>query len=153
MESLWLIFYREMFSKEESKNIREEFWTGFGKEYSRKWILYDTKMKELQLKFSFDNSIARVSMDISSRDALIRTYYFEKITALKTILLTDYLPDATFEESFLLPEGKTISSVFVELENVNIHNKKNWPGVHKFFYDKMSSLEEFFLEYESYIND
>ncbi|MFN4763384.1 DUF4268 domain-containing protein [Gillisia sp. Q332] len=142
-----------MFSKEESKNIREEFWTGFGKQYSRKWILYDTKMKELQLKFSFDNKTAKVSMDISSRDALIRTYYFEKIIALKSILLTDYLPDATFEESFLLPEGKTISSIFVELENVNIHNRKDWLTVFEFFYDKMNLMEAFFLEYEPCIND
>ena len=142
-----------MFSKEESKNIREEFWTGFGKAYSRKWILYDTKMKELQLKFSFDNRTAKVSMDISSRDELIRAYYFEKISALKTILLNEYLPDATFEEAFLLPEGKTISSIFVELENVNIHNRKDWPNVFEFFYDKMNLMETFFLEYESYIND
>jgi hypothetical protein len=142
-----------MFSKEESKIIREEFWTGFGKEYSRKWILYDTKMKALQLKFSFDNKIARVSMDISSRDALIRTYYFEKIIALKTILLTDYLPDATFEESYVLPEGKTISSIYVELEHVNIHNRKDWLIAHEFFYNKMNLMEAFFLEYEPFIND
>lgn len=142
-----------MFNREESKNIREEFWTGFGKEYSRKWLLYDTKMKELQLKFSFDNKTAKISMDISSRDALIRTYYFEKIIALKNILITEYLPDATFEESFLLPEGKTISSIFVELENVNIHNKKDWLTVFEFFYHKMNLMEIFFLEYESYIND
>ncbi|CAM4192790.1 DUF4268 domain-containing protein [Gillisia limnaea] len=142
-----------MFSKEESKNIREEFWTGFGKAYSKKWILYDTKMKELQLKFSFDNRTAKVSMDISSRDELIRAYYFEKITVLKTILHSEYLPDATFAESFLLPEGKTISSIFVELKNVNIHNKKHWPTVNKFFYYKMNQMEAFFLEYETYIND
>lgn len=92
-------------------------------------------------------------MDISSRDALIRTYYFEKIIALKSILLTDYLPDATFEESFLLPEGKTISSIFVELENVNIHNRKDWLTVFEFFYDKMNLMEAFFLEYEPCIND
>ncbi len=92
-------------------------------------------------------------MDIFSRDALIRTYYFEKITALKTILLTNYLPDATFEESFLLPEGKTISSIFVELEHVNIHNRKDWLSVYEFFYEKMNLMEAFFLQYEPFIND
>lgn len=116
-------------------------------------MLYDTKMKELQLKFSFDNRSAKVSMEISSRDMLLRTYYYEKITALKSILLSNYLPDATFQESLLLPEGKTISSIFVELENVNIHNRKDWLRVNEFFYDKMNSMEAFFLEYESYIND
>jgi len=92
-------------------------------------------------------------MDISSRDALIRTYYFEKIIALKTILLTDYLPDATFEESYVLPEGKTISSIYVELKHVNIHNRKDWLIVYEFFYNKMNLMEAFFLEYEPFIND
>ena len=142
-----------MFSKEESKIIREEFWTGFGKEYSRKWVLYDTKIKELQLKFSFENKTARVSMDIFSKDELLQTCYFEKIIALKSILLTDYLPDATFEESFLLPEGKTVSSIFVELEYVNIYNRKDWPSVYEFFFEKMNLMEAFFLEYEPFIND
>lgn len=92
-------------------------------------------------------------MDISSRDTVLQAYYFEKIIALKSILLTDYLPDATFEESFHLPEGKIISSIFVELQHVNIHNRKDWLTVYEFFNEKMNPMETFFLEYEPYIND
>jgi len=38
-----------MISKEESKELIQEFWTSFGKEYPHKWILYNTKIKNLQL--------------------------------------------------------------------------------------------------------
>ncbi|MFT4612543.1 MAG: hypothetical protein ACI9OT_001931, partial [Gammaproteobacteria bacterium] len=43
-----------MFSKEESRQLREEFWTSFGKSFPRKWILYDTKIKGFSFKFDFD---------------------------------------------------------------------------------------------------
>ncbi|MGB5417276.1 MAG: DUF4268 domain-containing protein, partial [Algibacter sp.] len=42
-----------MFSKEESKRIKQEFWTSFGKSFPRKWVLYDTKLKGLSFKFHF----------------------------------------------------------------------------------------------------
>lgn len=122
-----------MFSKKEAKKIREEFWTNFGKESSREWILYDTRIKELQLKFTFNNREAKVSMDISSKDEIIRSYYFQKITSLRSILLDEYLPEAVFEENIVLPEGKTISSIFVLLKGVNINSKKDWPAVSSIF--------------------
>lgn len=140
-----------MFSREESKKIRQEFWTGFGKAYSRKWILYDTKIKDFQLKFSFDNETARVGIELTSNDEIMRAYYFEKLVALKFILTTEFLPDVIFEENYLLPEGKIISTVYVELKKVNIHNKKDWPLVMDFFEDRMNLLELFFLEYRDFI--
>lgn len=140
-----------MFSKEESKKIRQEFWTAFGKKYSRKWLLYNTQIKDLQLKFTFDNQAARVSLGLTSNDEILRLYYFEKLISLKSILLTEYLPDAVYEEYYVLPEGKIISTIFVELKKVNIHNRKDWPLVMEFLEDRMDLLEQFFLEYRDFI--
>lgn len=53
-----------MFSKEESRILRQEFWTGFGKSFPRKWILYNTKLKGLNLKFYFDTKTALVALDL-----------------------------------------------------------------------------------------
>jgi len=88
-----------MFSKEESKKLIQEFWTSFGKEYPHKWILYNTKIKDLLLKFTFTTKFAQVSLDIVSQDELIRSYYFEKLIALKIILINDYFPEAEFNEN------------------------------------------------------
>ena len=75
-----------MFSREESKKIRQEFWTSFGKRNDRKWMLYDTKMKEINLKFHFDTKIASLGFVIDTEDEDFKTYYFEKFESLKTIL-------------------------------------------------------------------
>lgn len=142
-----------MFSKEESKKIREEFWTVFGKKYPRKWILYNTRIKDVQLRFSFDNEKAEVSLDFTSNDEIIRTYYFEKMESLKTVLLKEYFADAIYEEFYMLPEGKLISRVYTQLKQVNIHNRKDWPLVMEFLEGRMVTLERFFLEYADIIAD
>lgn len=140
-----------MFSAEESKKVREEFWTSFGKEFTRKWILYDTKIKELELKFTFNQRFAQVSMDIISKDELIRQYYFEKLESMEKILKTEYLPDSVFDSSYELPEGKTISRIYIQLNNVTIHNKKDWPQVKLFLQDNISKLEGFFVDFCDFI--
>lgn len=142
-----------MFSKEESKRLRQEFWTSFGKEYPRKWILYNTKVKELQLKFTFNRKLAQVSLDIIDEDELIRAYYFEKLQSLQKILKTEYLPEIIYDENYVLPEGKIISRIYVQLANVSIHNKKNWPQVKEFLSSRMTLLEEFFKDFSDYIKN
>lgn len=140
-----------MFSKEESKKLNQEFWTGFGREYPNKWVLYNTKNRDLQLKFTFTSKFAQVSLDAVSKDDIIRSLYFEKLVALKTILKTEYLPAAEFNECYELPEGKIISRVYLQLDGVSIHNKKDWDEVFRFLQANMLLLEDFFLEYQDYL--
>lgn len=122
-----------MFSKEESRILRQEFWTSFGKSFPRKWILYNTKLKGLSFKFHFDTKKALVALDLED-DLEYRIKYWEKLEALKSILKDEYLPDAIFEEEFILENGKEISRIYVPLEQkVSIHNKNTWRGVMVFF--------------------
>ena len=139
-----------MFSREESKQIREEFWTSFGKDFPMKWLLYHTKLKEIQLKFTFTRKLAQVSIDISDQDELIKAYYFEKFLSLEKILKSEYLPEAILEAEYELPE-KVISRVYVELDGVSIHNKKDWPEVKQFLFQNMLKLEEFFKDFKEFI--
>lgn len=142
-----------MFSKEKSKELRQEFWTSFGKNFPRKWVLYNTKIKDLELKFTFTTKFAQVSLDVVSDDAVIRAFYFEKITALQNILLTQYLSDAIFEDEYVLPEGKTVSKVYVQVGEVSIHSTADWNQVQIFLYEKMDLLETFFLEYKDFLEE
>ncbi|HEY9186247.1 MAG TPA: DUF4268 domain-containing protein [Salegentibacter sp.] len=141
-----------MFSREESKKLRQQFWTSFGIVYRTKWILYDTKQKEIQLKFTFNRKFAQVSLDVIDPDELVRAYYFEKLLSLKQIIRNEYLPEAIFEEAYELPEGKTISRVYVQLDGVNIHKRQQWPEVMKFLNEHMLQLEAFFEEYRDYLS-
>tara|TARA_R110000868_G_scaffold247614_1_gene504010 strand:- start:121 stop:549 length:429 start_codon:yes stop_codon:yes gene_type:complete len=141
-----------MFSKEESRILRQEFWTSFGKSFPRKWILYNTKLKGLNLKFHFDTKTALVALDLED-DLENRIKYWEKLEALKSIFLDEYLPDAIYEEAYFLENGKEISRIYVPLEQkVSIHNKNTWREVMEFFNKKMSLFEAFFEEYRDVID-
>ena len=85
-----------MFSKEESRLLREEFWISFGKSFPRKWILYDTKIKGLSFKFHFDTKSALVALDLED-DLENRITYWEKLQSLKFILTEKFLPEAIFD--------------------------------------------------------
>ncbi len=141
-----------MFSKEESKKLREQFWTSFGIVYRTKWIRYNTKIKGIELKFTFTRKYAQVSLDIIDSDELIRAYYFEKLMSLKKIIISEYLPKAQFEEFYELPEGKIISRLFIQLDGVSIHNRQQWPEVMKFLNDNMLQLEAFFKDYRDILD-
>ncbi|WNH14434.1 DUF4268 domain-containing protein [Thalassobellus suaedae] len=140
-----------MFSKEESRKLKQEFWTSFGKSFPRKWILYNTKLKGLSFKFHFDTKSALIALDLED-DLENRIKYWEKLEALKSILLDDYMPDAIFEETYFLDNEKEISRIYLPLEQkVSIHNKNTWRDVMEFFNKNMGLFEAFFEEYKEVI--
>ncbi|WP_172916965.1 DUF4268 domain-containing protein [Capnocytophaga canis] len=142
-----------MFSRAEAKKLREEFWISFGKSFPRKWVLYDTKIKDFSFKFYFDQKKAMVTLDIEDNNLENRCLYYNKILSLKQILLTEYLPDAIFEETHILPNQKEISRVYVQKYGVNIHNKESWRETMEFLYRTMSQFESFWFEYEDVIKE
>jgi hypothetical protein len=142
-----------MFSKEEALLIKKEFWTAFALAYPRKWLLYDTKIKDVTFKFYIDNKKAQVLLDIEPKDEEKRKIYFEKIESLKTILLEDYLPEAILERNFYLESGKIISRIWVEKLGVSLNNKNNWETIFAFFNETMTQFEYFYFEHEDYIKD
>lgn len=142
-----------MFSKAEAQIIKKEFWTAFAEAYPRKWLLYDTKIKDFTFKFYVDNKKAQVLLDIEPKENEKRKIYFEKIESLKNILLEEFLPDAVIEKEFHLETGKAISRVWVEQTGISLYNKATWNDIFDFFNEKMDAFERFFYEYEDYIRD
>ncbi len=142
-----------MYSKAESAMIKKEFWIAFASVYPRKWLLYNTKIKDVTFKFYVDNKKAQVLLDIEPHEEAKRMIYFEKIESLKTLLLEDYLPEAIFERNFYLDTGKAVSRIWVEKTNVSINNKNTWGDIFAFFNTSMDQFERFFYEYEDYIKD
>ncbi|MGB5437423.1 MAG: DUF4268 domain-containing protein [Maribacter sp.] len=142
-----------MFSKEESKQLRQDFWIAFGKSYPHKWLLYDTKIKGLSLKFHFGFKQAMVSMDIEHADLARRMELWEKLIALRSILKEEYLPEAIYKDSYLLENQKEISRIYVEKTGVSIHNKDTWRETMAFLEKQMLLLEAFFDDYQDSIRN
>ena len=142
-----------MYSREETQRLKREFWVSFAEKYPRKWVLYDTKIKDFSFKFFVDNRKAQVLIDIEHRNDEKRLQYFEKIEALKNILEDEFVKDLVFEREFYLENGKTISRIWVEKLGVSVSNRKYWDEIFDFFNEKMHALEMFYLEYDEFIKD
>lgn len=140
-----------MFSKAESRQLRQEFWTSFGKSFPKKWILYNTKIKGLAFKFHFDTKQALVALDLDS-NLENHIIIWDKLLSLKSILQNQYLPQAIFEAHYSLENGKVISRIYVPFTNsCSIHNKATWQEVMLFFNANMLQFEIFFEDYKDLI--
>ena len=133
--------------------IKREFWIAFAEAYPRKWLLYDTKIKDFSFKFDVDNKKAEVMIAIEPRSDANRKIYFEKIESLKQILIDEFLPDVIFDKDYYLETGKVISKIWVVKDGISVFNKSTWPIIFDFFNDHMDAFERFFYEYQDYISD
>lgn len=141
-----------MFSKEESQQLKKEFWTAFAKAYPVKWILYNTKIKDVAFKFDVDNKKAQVIYEVACKDQDLRTIYYQKVESLKDILNEEYINDLIFDQNYYL-ENKIVSRIYCQLEGISLHNKNTWPTIFDFFNNKMLAFQLFFYEYEDYLKD
>lgn len=140
-----------MYSKEENQQLKREFWIAFAEKYPRKWLLYDTKIKDFAFKFFVDNKKAQVLLDIECRNPKKRLAYFEKIEALRSILEEEYISGLIFEKNFYLENGKCISRIWTEKTEVSSSNRQYWESIFDFFNEKMNAFELFYAEYDEFI--
>ena len=89
---------------------------------------------------------------IEMRDELFREAYFEKFLALKSIF-TEEIPELIYDDNHQLDNGKIISAIYVQIDQVSIHNKQTWGEIYAFFNEKMNKIETLFISYEDFIKD
>lgn len=142
-----------MYSKQENQQLKQEFWIAFAEKYPRKWVLYDTKIKDFSFKFFVDNTKAQVSIDIELKNDAKRLAYFEKIVALKNILEDEFIKNLVYQKNYSLENGKTTSRIWVELLGITVSNRQYWNEIFDFFHEKMNCLELFYAEYDEFIKD
>jgi hypothetical protein len=141
-----------MFSKEEAVKLRKDFWTSFGKSFPRKWLLYNTKIKDFSFKFVADKKQALVCLDIESYDSVKNELLYEQLLDLKNVLTEQYLPTVIFDNNYQLENGKVIYRIYVQHEQkFNIHDKNTWQAAYEFFYQTMHQFEEFYEDFEDFI--
>lgn len=149
-----------MFSKEESKKMREEFWDSFKQlsagRRARKglpgnWMLSQTGMKALNLRFHVDRKVAQVGIDLETRNMDKRIELYEKLESLKKLLEKAMESQLIWELEYIRENGKSVSRIYLQLEGVDIYDRKTWPRTHQFMYENMMKLEAFFREYKDFI--
>jgi len=145
-----------MYTKEESKLLREEFWDKFNTMSRRKrlrkklpgpWILTQTGVKALNLRFHVDRKVAQVGIDLETRNMDKRLELYEKLESVKKILEEAMQDAMIWELEYIRENGKSVSRIYQQIEGVDIYNKDTWELAFQFMYERMMRLEAFYQEY------
>ncbi|RYU84261.1 DUF4268 domain-containing protein [Hymenobacter persicinus] len=144
-----------MYSKAETAQLRQAFWTTFGQYMApvpsaeglpTNWINYKTGVKHVQFRLHADTRHATISIELTHPDADVRAVFFEQFEALKTLLHETTGQPWRWEADAHDIHGQPLSRIFQELTPVNMFNRDDWPALISFFKPRLIALDAFWSD-------
>lgn len=140
-----------MYSKEQSSKLKTQFWTSFG-QYMKpvpgaagmpvNWINYKTGIRHVHFKMDADNKRTIIAIEISHPQEEQRTQCYNQFLSLKKILASTGGFNWQWNET-METGHKTISSISLQLDGVNILNQGDWPAIISFLKPRIMALDTF----------
>jgi hypothetical protein len=140
-----------MYSRDESKLLRKEFWIVFARRCEivpelmhkkKKWTLYDTGLSGIDLKFEVTRTEALVMIEISSRQQSRRLEIFETLQKYQKFLEEGFNEPLIWDFCFTRESGQEVCRIYTSLTDVDFHRQNQWPDIFNFMIDNMLILEE-----------
>jgi len=146
-----------MLSKDELRQRRTDFWSGF-KSYMRahrssngrkmNWLNYPTDLKDIYLRLDTDSKGVRVCLDIQSKDPGIRAVIWEQMGELKKVL-TDAMGDpGEWLEDYHNSELMLINRIQWERKDLNFFNEADHPEIYAFLEKHLLGFDEFYQNFK-----
>lgn len=151
-----------MYSKDELKNLKLEFWESFAafcevQPYLRGrkkiWTLYDTKVKGVELKFDATREGAFVILEVNHRGEEARLEMFERLTWYKDTLETDFPKGLTWDICFVRDTGKQVARIYTSKSGIDFHRRQDWGEFFSFMASQMYLLERNFMSIAEYLRE
>jgi Domain of unknown function (DUF4268) len=144
-----------MYSKDELKELKRQFWEGFGvycshmpafKNRKSKFMLYNTKMKGVELKFDATREGAFVILEINHSDANARFEKYEQFEKYKVILEKSFKDGLIWNFAYVRDCGTEVCRIYTHLPGIDIHRRIHWMKFYEFMSSEMLKLEKAFRE-------
>lgn len=154
--------YTEMYSKDELKNLKLEFWESFAafcevqpylRGRKKTWVLYDTKVKGVELKFDATREGAFVILEVNHRSEEARLEMFERLTWYKDTLETDFPEGLTWDICFVRDTGKQVARIYTAKSGIDFHRRQDWGEFFSFMASQMYLLERNFMSIAEYLRE
>lgn len=156
MENIWI-----MYTREEMKVLKRDFWSGFDefcaqlprfKYRKKKWILYNTKIKGVEMKFDANREGAFVIMEFNHPRETKRKKMMETMAKFRSIV-DKHFPDSVWEDSYQKPCGKFVSRIYKQKPGIDLHRRSDWPEFYPFLSKEMSFLEKVFRDLRDFLEE
>ncbi len=144
-----------MYSKDEAKLLRKEFWIVFARRCEivpelrhkkKKWLLYDTGLSGIDLKFEVSRSEALVMIEVNSRQESRRLEIFETLQKYQKFLEEGFAEPLIWDFCFIRESGQEVCRIYTSLPHVDFHRQNQWPDIFNFMIDNMLILENNLME-------
>jgi len=151
-----------MYSKDELKQLKVEFWESFAsfcdvQPYligrKKMWVLYDTKIKGVELKFDATRQGACVILEVNHRSEEQRLEMFERLTWYKDALEQDFPEGLIWDICFVRETGKQVARIYASKEGIDFHRRSDWGDFFGFMAKQMFVLERNLMQIAEYLRD
>ncbi len=145
-----------MYSKEEKKQNRFDFWNKLENQLDKKrnphgskvnWMSYNTGFNDIYFRMEATEDAVRLCVDIQMSDEGIRELFYQQFEEFATILEGYFKGKLIWQKDFEHSNGRTISRLSMEKYDVNILRKSDWDKMHLFLKINFVKLDEFWCEY------
>lgn len=151
-----------MYSKDELKQLKTEFWNSFAaycevqpylRNRRKMWMLYDTKVKGVELKFDVNRNGAYVVLEVNHRQEASRLEMYEKLTWYKEMLEKDFPEGLVWNVCYVRETGKEVARIYTGLEGIDFHRREDWGTFFRFMARQMFLLERNFKGIAEYLRE
>jgi Domain of unknown function (DUF4268) len=151
-----------VFSKEEAKRLRIDFWTAFGV-YMRqhvswlgpkqKWVNYHTGVKGIHFRLEADKRQVQVAITLEHDDAGMRELFFEQFLEMKTYLTLETELEWTWEPTCWNADGKEIARISRTLTGLSLYQPADWGQMFAFLEEGIVPLDRLWAEVQDVFKD
>lgn len=106
------------------------------------WINYKTGIRNIHFKMDAGNTKAVIAIEISHPQEEQRSHYYDQFLSLKNLLTSTTEFNWQWNE-IIETDHKTISSISLQLNDVNILNQADWPAIISFLKPRIMALDAF----------
>jgi len=142
-----------MYSREELKQLKKDFWEGFGvycshvpalKRRKSKFMLYNTKMKGVEMKFDATRKGASVILEINLSNPKQRLEKYEQFVQYKSTMEKQFPQGLTWDAAYIRECGTEVSRIYTEKNGIDLHRQIQWMEFYQFMSTEMLKLEKAF---------
>lgn len=144
-----------MYSRQQSSQLRQTFWTRFGQYMSPvlsaegekiNWINYKTGEKHIHLKMDAQQQSASIGLFMSHKDPELQQLYYELLHKGKELLSgsTEFIWQWQLHR--FDDDGQLTSGVFDEIAGVSILRQEDWPQLISFLKPRLIDLDAFWSQ-------
>ena len=147
-----------MYSSAEASAIRQQFWTRFGMYMSPvpsatqekvNWVNYKTGIKGISFKMDVNKQTAFVAVEIFLKEIMLQHQYFEIFNNFATQFEGFVGKGWQFTHNDFIEHKGHVSSITVELKNVNVFRQEDWPQMIAFLKLHIIGLDAFWASYKT----